>query len=113
MKEKFDRKCKELSVLSPGDRVLCQDPLTKLWSEEGTIIEVDSHERSYVVRINNKDFRRNRILLKPHPAPLHLSHDLPVPELDPADSSFPPLPRRSARLAAPNSVKSVKFVPSI
>ena len=110
MKEKFDRKSKDLSVLTPGDRVLCQDPLTKLWSQEGTILEVDSHKRSYLVRINDKNFRRNRILLKPHPAPLQLSHNLPAPELDPADSSFPPLPRISARLAAPNSAKSVKFM---
>ena len=99
----FDRQSKDLSTLDIGDSVLCQNPVSKLWSDEGIIISMDSNKRSYIVDIHGKLYRRNRIFLKPmsfsppsHPLP---ADSTPSPPTSPA-------PRRSARLAGPKSSSS-------
>ena len=64
VKERADGSKRELEQLHPGDKIWLQDPKTKRWTTEGTIINARS-ERSYWVTDGARDFIRNRRFIKP------------------------------------------------
>ena len=53
--------------LHVGQPVIVQHVLTKRWDQRGTIIEDRDNGRSYLVRINNRKYLRNRRFLRPLP----------------------------------------------
>jgi hypothetical protein len=64
-KKYHDKKCKELTQLEIGQKVVIQDPISKLWNSYA-MVQDNSHPRSYTVtNINGKQYRRNRIHLRP------------------------------------------------
>ena len=55
---------KTLNPLAVGTRVRVQDPISKVWDSKGVIEKVSTTGRSYVVDIDGKFYRRNRIFLR-------------------------------------------------
>ena len=111
MKEKakagFDGKRRHLAGLEVGDNVYCQDFKTKRWNRKGTIIRTTKGNRSYLVDINGKKFRRNRKFLRKDPGDPDDLEEADDPVADPpegpeADRNTPKTPevpqlRRSTR----------------
>ena len=80
----------ELPLLSPGQRVRIQDPVSKRWTSTGTIVSFGSNEREYIVRSdrNDRNYRRNRRFLRPEVVPAKPPPSQPVqaPSLTPGES---------------------------
>ena len=53
--------------MHPGQQVIAQHLLTKRWDQLAEIIENRSNGQSYLVRINNRGYLRNRRFLPPLP----------------------------------------------
>ena len=68
VKEREDKSKRELQKFAPNDQVWVQDPMTKKWSIEATIVQARS-ERSYLVTDGTKVFLRNRRFLRPRAGP--------------------------------------------
>ena len=68
VKEREDKSKRELQKFAPNDQVWVQDPMTKKWSIEATIVHARS-ERSYLVTDRSKEFLRNRRFLRPRVGP--------------------------------------------
>ena len=68
VKEREDKSKRELQKFAPNDQVWVQDPMTKKWSIEATIVQARS-ERSYLVTDGTKEFLRNRRFLRPRVGP--------------------------------------------
>jgi len=61
---------RELDHLRPGQVVLVQNPQTKRWTQRATIISFGKNTREYIIRgENGREYRRNRIWLKPWDTP--------------------------------------------
>lgn len=55
----------QLPLLQPGTRVFIQNPTTRKWSTEGSIVSFGKNDREYLVKMeNNKIMRRNRRFLR-------------------------------------------------
>ncbi len=96
-----------LPVLSPGDRVWVQHPITRRWDQTGEIISMRDTGRSYIVSIGGKEKIRNRRFLRKMPAT-----DIASPErkkIGQTDCSQPPSLRRSSRLASKKTGRKVHF----
>ena len=57
------------SWLEPGQHVISQHVLTKRWDQHAVILKRLPYERSYVIRINGREYLRNRRFLRPKPGP--------------------------------------------
>jgi hypothetical protein len=55
---------KELPMLSVGDNVVMQNPLTKRWIDKGVVSSMDGNDRSYWIKSNGRDYKRNRRFLR-------------------------------------------------
>ncbi|CAB4046208.1 Hypothetical predicted protein, partial [Paramuricea clavata] len=66
--ERGNEQRKEMPKLKAGDAVLIQNPLTKRWKEEGTILASRNRGRSYLLETKDGWTKtRNRRYLKPLP----------------------------------------------
>ena len=86
-----------LPHFSVGDRVLIRNPLTDVWSQKGTILEVRDTGLSYLVSANDgPPMVRGRRLLKLDHSPLEEATPPSTPTPPPLPASEP-TPRRSRR----------------
>ncbi len=60
-------KFRELPLLRPGQRVFIQNPQTKRWTDQGSVMEFGENHREYLVLFDRtqKVYRRNRRYLRP------------------------------------------------
>lgn len=68
----FNRRhaAQNLPVLTAGDKVRIKLDNEKRWEKEGTVVNGDTANRTYIVKTNNGTYRRNRVHLQK--VPLHL-----------------------------------------
>ena len=57
-----------------GQPVIAQHVLTKRWDQRGEIVENRDNGRSYLVRMNGRQYLRNRRFLRPLPKEQHARH---------------------------------------
>ena len=109
----------ELPLLPPGSRVFVQNPATKRWTSEGSIISFGHNEREYLVRMdsNNRILRRNRHFLWPQSAPANSPPSQPVQPpssttKDPENPTTPPAKRTYAEVAREVNGE-VRIIPNV
>ena len=97
----------ELAVLSIGQHVLIQNPITLRWDDRGVIKDIRSDKRSYeIILSNGKPFIRNRKFLRP----MENSPDLATPANSIPVTDDKAHPRRSPRLLEQAKLKkAVRF----
>ena len=117
-----------LPELSVGQAVLLQDPKTRLWNHDASIIAVRPDKLSYIVRsrYDGREFNRSRRMIRTVPngdssaeIPGRTSHTLSVPRPGIVDRLPPGTPPTtsapltpSAPLAGPSSVATASFASS-
>ena len=90
----------ELPLLQPGIKVFVQNPATKRWTSEGTIVSFGNNQREYLVRMDSNDriLRRNRRFLRQQFAPTEAPPAQPVPP-----SSTRNRPNDMVRMSSPET----------
>ena len=91
----FDKRTTKRPTLSKGDRVIIQDPTTKLWATTGTIQYPTTDGQSYVIQTDTgQEIRRGIKLLRrldqPQSPPAPASSKRDKPQVDQPDSSASP-----------------------
>ena len=84
----FDKRAVKRPILLPGDKVIIQDPTSKLWSLTGSILQSAADGQSYTISTDSgHEIRRGIKLLRKLDSPQPLARSPPPPA---ADSSPPP-----------------------
>ena len=87
----------QLPLLRPGTRVFVQNPMTKKWTSEGSVISFGHNEREYLIEMENgKIMRRNRHFLREK----LVATEMPPPQ------PFPPMSSNSQGTSQDSSSSS-------
>ncbi|MFO0089677.1 MAG: RNase H-like domain-containing protein, partial [bacterium] len=97
VKERYDKRAKDLKPLPVGMAVRIQDPKTKRWDRFGTIIAVGSHRDYQVKGESGRVYVRNRLFLRPRYDPVERA-DAPA---SPTESAVVPPEAQTEPVARP------------